>query len=91
MLDCFLCGVLHFKPAAILFFRTHAQRLVFACVVFTEERGQPLIEFAHPLVATDINVVILYRAPETLDHDVVQGASFAVHAVAELPADHVAA
>lgn len=79
MLDCFSRGVLHFKPASILFFRTHAQGLVLACVVFAEERGQALIEFAHGLVATDIDVVILYRAPQTLDHDVVQGPSFAIH------------
>ena len=51
-----------------------------AGVVFAEERGQALVELVHRLIAPDINVVILHRAPQALDHDIVQGTSFAIHA-----------
>ena len=51
-----------------------------AGVVFAEERGQPLIEFAHRLVVADIGIIILHGVPETLDHDVVQGPALAIHA-----------
>ena len=54
-----------------------------ACVVFEEERAQALVEFAHCFVAADEDVVILHRAPEPLDHDVVQGSAFAIHADAD--------
>ena len=67
------------------------QSLVFAGIVFAEECGQALIEFAHGLTATDIDVVILYRAPQARDHNVFQSAAFAVHAVTEPPADQIAA
>ena len=77
---CYSCGVIHFESTAILFFRAHAQGLVFAGIEFTKECGQAVIEFSHDLIATDIDVVILYCAPQTLDHDVFQSASFAVHA-----------
>ena len=50
-----------------------------ACIVFTEERAQALIEFAHRFIAADEYVVILYRAPEPLNHDVIQCAAFAIH------------
>ena len=80
MNNCFSRGILHFESAAILLFGTHAQPLMLAGVVFAKERGQPLIQLIHGFVAKDINVVILHRAPEPLDHDVVQSVVFAVHA-----------
>ena len=51
-----------------------------ACsIVFTEERAQALVEFAHRFIGADEDVVILYCAPKSLDHDVVQCTAFAIH------------
>ena len=58
---------------------THAQALMSAGVVFAEECGQPLIQLTHGFIATDVDVVILHCAPESLDHDVVQSPAFAIH------------
>jgi hypothetical protein len=49
-----------------------------AGIVFTEELTQALIEFTHRFIGADEDVVILYRAPEPLDHDVIQCAAFAI-------------
>ena len=50
-----------------------------ASIVFIEERAQALIEFAHRFIAADEDIIILHRAPESLDHDVIQCAAFAIH------------
>ena len=78
MLDGFSCGILHSEFIAKLIFRAHAQGLVFALVVFAEEGGQALMEFADRLVAPDMNIIILHGVPQSFNHNVVQSASFAI-------------
>jgi len=53
---------------------------VFTSVVFGKEGLKPTIESHHGFVASDVDVVILHRAPEPLDHDVVQCSPLAIHA-----------
>ena len=67
-------------PAPALGGRAHAKGLVFTTVVLGYERSYPLVEFRHPFIATDVDVIVFEGSPEAFHHHIVQGAATPVHA-----------
>ena len=49
-------------------------------VVVIEELPESGGQLLHGFVVLEIDVIVLHRAPQALDHDVVGGPAFSVHA-----------